>query len=68
MAIGELASDCRKKPAAILTVVRRKANESLQSMRGELDRVTHQLEHASVPDVIDSEGFWCKLEKLALWR
>jgi len=44
--VNELATDCGKKPAAILAVVRRKANESLQSMRGEL---IHQLEHASVP-------------------
>jgi hypothetical protein len=47
--VNELASDCAKKPATILALVRRKALDALQSMRGELDRVTHHLEHAALP-------------------
>jgi hypothetical protein len=47
--VAELASDCRKKPEGLLSVVYRTTRERLESMQGRLDQILHHVEKAAVP-------------------
>ena len=47
--VNELASDCRKKPEGILSVVYRDTKERLENMQHRLDQVLHHVERSSVP-------------------